>query len=104
MSYKEISFDEAKALIDNGGMLVDTREETEFVQGHADGAELLPVDDIDETSAKRVIPDKDIPVITYCRSGARAILAAERLVRLGYKNVCTIGSIVGWKYGIVHGL
>ena len=104
MSYKEICFDEAKKIIDGGGIIVDTREETEFVQGHADGAELLPVDDITEESAAWVIPDKDTPIITYCRTGARAILAAERLVELGYTNVYTIGSIVGWEYGIVHGL
>lgn len=104
MGYKEISFDEAKKIIDNGGMIIDTREETEFAQGHADGAELLPVDDITEGSAAWVIPDKDMPIITYCRTGARAILAAERLSELGYTKVYTIGSIVGWEYGIVHGL
>ena len=104
MSYKEISFDEAKKILDSGGIIVDTREESEFVQGHADGAELLPVDDITEESAAWLLPDKDTPVITYCRSGARAILAAERLSELGYTSVYTIGSIVVWEYGIVHGL
>lgn len=104
MSYKEITFEEAKKILDSGGIIVDTREETEFAQGHADGAELLPVDDITEGSAAWVIQNKNTPIITYCRTGARAILAAERLAELGYKNVYTIGSIVGWEYGIVHGL
>lgn len=104
MGYTEITFEEAKEILDNGGMIIDTREETEFAQGHADGAELLPVDDITEESAAWVIPAKATPVITYCRTGSRAILAAERLSELGYTNVYTIGSIVGWEYGIVHGL
>ena len=104
MAYSEISFDEAKKIIDSGGMLLDVREESEFAQGHADGAELLPVDDINEYSAAFVIRDKKTPVITYCRSGSRAYLAADRLSSLGYERVYTIGSIFGWKYGIVHGL
>lgn len=104
MGYKKISYDEAKKIIDKGGIIIDTREETEFAQGHADGAELLPVDDITEESAAWVIPDKTTPIITYCRTGSRAILAAERLAELGYTSVYTIGSIVGWEYGIVHGL
>lgn len=104
MGYTEITFEEAKEILVSGGMIIDTREETEFAQGHADGAELLPVDDITEDSAAWVIPTKDTPVITYCRTGSRAILAAERLSELGYTNVYTIGSIVGWQYGIVHGL
>lgn len=104
MNYKEIDFEEAKKIIDAGGIIIDTREESEFAQGHADGAELLPVDDITANTAAGVIPAKDTPVITYCRSGSRAVLAAERLLDLGYTCVYTIGSIVGWKYGIVHGL
>ena len=104
MSYTEIDFEEAKKILDAGGIIIDTREETEFAQGHADGAELLPVDEITAESAAYVIPSKDTPVITYCRTGSRAILAAERLAELGYTSVYTIGSIVGWEYGIVHGL
>ena len=104
MDYREINFGQAKKIMDEGGMFLDVREESEFVQGHADGAELLPVDDINEYSAAFVIRDKKTPVITYCRTGTRAYLAAERLSGLGYENVYTIGSIFGWEYGIVHGL
>ncbi len=104
MEYGEITFEKAKKILDGGGVLLDVREENEFAQGHADGAELLAVDDITDETAARVIPEKVTPVVTYCRSGNRAHLAAERLTKMGYKNVYTIGSIVGWQYGIVHGL
>ena len=104
MEYGEITFEKAKEILDGGGVLLDVREESEFAQGHADGAELLAVDDITDETAERVIPEKATPVVTYCRSGNRARLAAERLTEMGYENVYTVGSIVGWQYGIVHGL
>lgn len=101
---KKITFEEAKEILDTGGIILDVREESEFVKGHAEGAELLPVDDITEETASSVIPDKNTSVITYCRTGSRAMLAADALSQLGYENIYTIGSIVGWEYGIVHGL
>ena len=64
MEYGEITFEEAKKILDGGGVLLDVREESEFAQGHADGAELLAVDDITGETAARVIPEKETPVVT----------------------------------------
>lgn len=103
--FTEISFEEAKNILDNEKdcIILDVREESEFIQGHADGAELFPVDSINEESAEEIIGSKDTPVMTYCRTGSRSCLAAQRLCELGYKHVYSIGSLVGWPYGIVGG-
>ncbi|MBQ9156676.1 MAG: rhodanese-like domain-containing protein [Eubacterium sp.] len=102
--YKEISFEEAKKIMDAGNdwVLFDVREENEYVTGHAEGAELFPVDTINEETAARMIPGKDTKVMVYCRSGQRAALAGQRLNALGYKQVLSIGSLVGWPYGIEY--
>ena len=55
--FTEISFEEAKNILDNEKdcIILDVREESEFIQGHADGAELFPVDSINEESAEEII-------------------------------------------------
>ncbi len=39
------------------------------------------------------LPDKDQRIYVYCRSGNRSKQAAEKLVKLGYKNIVEIGGI-----------
>ena len=53
-------------------VLVDVREEAEYITGHARDAELLPVDELDAESADLVIGTKDTPVLVYCRTGRRS--------------------------------
>lgn len=80
-------------------VLLDVRDEVEYITGHADNSELLPLADIDDYSAAQIIPDYDTPVLTYCRTGQRSAAAAEKLEELGYTHVYNIGSMVGWPYG-----
>ena len=47
-----------------------------------------------------MIPEKDTPVLVYCRSGQRSGEAAQKLAQLGYTRVYDIGSLVGWPYGM----
>ncbi len=103
--YMTVTFDKAKEIMDNEEqyLIVDVREEEEYITGHADGARLFPVDDINENTAGEIIPSKDMPVLIYCRTGARSALAARKLCALGYTRVYDIGSLVGWPYKIVYG-
>lgn len=98
--FESVSFQEAKDIIDNvaNHVVLDVREEDEYYTGHAENAVNFPVDAIDEVSAEELIHDKDTAVLTYCRSGSRARLAAERLHSLGYRKIYVIGSLVGWPY------
>ena len=81
-------------------MLVDVREEAEYITGHARDAELLPVDELDAESADLVIGPKDTPVLVYCRTGRRSREAAQKLEELGYTEVYDMGGLVGWPYGL----
>jgi rhodanese-related sulfurtransferase len=70
--------------IDNGAVLIDVREESEFAEGAIAGAINIPlrtlVANLDQ------IP-QDQPVVTYCASGYRSALANGILHSLGYDNV-----------------
>ena len=85
-------------------VLLDVRTEEEYVAGHADGAVLLDVAEINEDSAARVIPSLSTPVLVYCRSGYRSHKAAVKLDALGYQAVYDLGSLAGWPYGMTYGL
>ncbi|MCI8403539.1 MAG: rhodanese-like domain-containing protein [Clostridia bacterium] len=103
--YTSVTFEEAKAVMDKEKeyIIIDVREEEEFITGHANGAELLPVDNINEKTAAELIESKDMPVMLYCRTGSRSDLAARKLCSMGYTRVYNLGSLSGWPYGIVYG-
>lgn len=104
-SIKSVNFAKAKEILDQNknSILLDVREESEFYISHAEGAQCLPVDSIDSDSARFVIGSPDTPVIVYCKTGSRSELAAQRLSKLGYKNIYDLGSVVGWPYGMGFG-
>ena len=101
--YQSIPQDQAKQMMDKGGVIVlDVREQSEFDSGHIKGAVLLPVGTIDKESAAAVIPSKDSTVLVYCRSGNRSKTASEKLAKLGYRNIYEFGGINSWKYEVEY--
>ena len=99
--YRKISFAEAKEILDSdaNAVLLDVREEAEYITGHAVDAVLLPLRELDAASASEAIPSHDTSVLVYCRSGRRSREAALILAELGYTEVYDIGSLIGWLYG-----
>lgn len=97
-----IDFENAHRLMSEkpDSVIIDVREEEEYITGHAVGAALFPVDTIDEKTAAELIPSKNTPLFIYCRSGRRSKIAAEKLSRLGYTEIYDIGSLAGWPYGL----
>lgn len=77
--------------------LLDVRSAEEYAQGHIANAENIDVqqpDFIDKTQGKL---DHANPVYVYCRSGKRSMLAAQKLVKAGFKVVNLRDGIVGWE-------
>ena len=99
--YEQITAENAKKIMDSGEehIILDTREQNEFDEGHIPGAILIPYAEI-EKKAETVIPEKDKLILVYCRSGRRSKIAAESLVKLGYTNVKEFGGIIDWQYDI----
>ena len=100
--YQQITAEEAKKIMDSGEehIILDTREQEEFDDGHIPNAILIPYTEI-ENKAEEMLPDKDKLILVYCRSGRRSKIAAENLVKLGYTNVKEFGGIIDWKYEVV---
>jgi len=97
-AFKELSAAEASAFIAKENPLVlDVRTPNEYYDGRLKGAKLIPLqqlkDRISEIEAYR-----DKPVLVYCRSGNRSVVAAQILHGAGFKQVNHIRTgIVGWK-------
>lgn len=101
-SYKKITAEEAKTMIDqdNDITILDVRTEEEYNTGHIENAILIPDTSIIDT-AESILTDKSATILVYCRSGRRSALAAANLVDLGYTNIYDFGGIIDWEYDIV---
>ena len=97
--YEMITAQQAKEIMDtqDGYVILDTRTEEEYEQGHIPGAIVISHEEIKE-KAESVLTDKDQLILVYCRSGRRSKLAAQDLVELGYTNVKEFGGIIDWPY------
>lgn len=74
--------------------LLDVRDDHEFAGGHIHDAQQVYVGQIEQRLAE--IPE--CPILTYCASGRRALVAAAALKRLGRQDVCICwGSMKAWR-------
>ena len=99
--YMNITAQEAKQIMDTeeGYIILDTRTQAEYDEGHIPGAIVIPHDEITDR-AEEELPDKDQLLLVYCRSGRRSKLAAEALVELDYTNIKEFGGIIDWPYEV----
>jgi sulfur-carrier protein adenylyltransferase/sulfurtransferase len=86
-------------LRDNGKRtaVIDVREPDEHAQGMIPGTLHIPRGFL-ELRIERNVPDRETPVVLYCASGTRSVLAARSLAELGYRRVSSLaGGFTGWK-------
>ena len=77
--------------------IIDVREPDEHAQGMIPGTIHIPRGFL-ELRIERAVPNRESPVVVYCASGTRSVLAARSLVELGYGNVRSLaGGFTGWK-------
>ena len=75
-------------------VLIDVREDGEWVAGHAAGAVHMGKGVI-ERDVETAVPDPGAEVVLYCGGGFRSALAADNLQRMGYTNVHSLTG--GWR-------
>jgi len=94
----EISPADARKQAEAGAaVLIDVREESDWREGHAQGARHLSRGAI-ELEIEEQIPDVKKPIICYCGGGSRSALVAESLQKMGYENVRSMtGGLRAWK-------
>jgi rhodanese-related sulfurtransferase len=79
-----------------GIRLIDVRTPVEYRLVHAQGAELLPLQSLDE-KAVHSLATANSPVALICKSGARARQAADRCAAAGMENVLLVrGGTDAW--------
>jgi molybdopterin/thiamine biosynthesis adenylyltransferase/rhodanese-related sulfurtransferase len=77
--------------------VIDVREPDEHAQGMIPGTLHIPRGFL-ELRIERNVPDRGTPVVIYCASGTRSVLAARSLGELGYTHVSSLaGGFTGWK-------
>ena len=100
-TYQQITQEAAKKMMDEQEVIIlDVREQDEYDSGHIPGAVLLPVGTITGERAAAVIPEKDLAVLVYCRSGNRSKKASSALAELGYTQIYEFGGINTWPYDV----
>lgn len=72
-------------------LLIDVRSAEEFSDGALPGAIRIGHEEIAQQIAS-VAPDKDRPLVLYCRSGRRSSLAQQTLEEMGYSQVINAGA------------
>ena len=95
----EVTVEDVHARLGRGEALalIDVRDPDEFREGAVAGA--VPISrGFLEFKVPEAFPDADTPLVLYCLSGLRSLLAGKVLHDLGYTNVSSMaGGIRRWK-------
>jgi rhodanese-related sulfurtransferase len=94
--FQRLSPQEAKEMIERGGVqFIDVREPSEYAEGHAAGAKLMPLNTF-LTNPRQVSQEQ--PTVFICKVGQRSALAAEMAAATGHTNVYNVeGGTDAWK-------
>ncbi|QWU99960.1 rhodanese-like domain-containing protein [Francisella salimarina] len=76
------------------GLLIDTREESEFANGYIPNAIHISKGLI-ECRIEQLVPNKNQKMYFYCGGGFRSALVTDLLQKMGYKNVISVDG--GWR-------
>ena len=80
----------------NDAILVDVRTEDEYNSGYIENS--LNIDYFsNDFSVNADKLDKNTPIILYCRSGNRSSMSANKISKLGFKEIYNLeGGILEW--------
>ena len=82
---------QAGTLLDEGALLVDVREDDEWLAGHAAGAMHVPLAQVGSVE----LPQEGT-VLVVCRSGGRSSKAVTALTAAGVQAVNVDGGMTAW--------
>lgn len=96
-SFASISPQEAIRLMNQGALVLDIRQITDFKAGHLAGAKHMPSDQIlkaGETLKKH----KEKPILVYDESGSLGAAAVRQLIEQGFTKAFTLrGGLQAWR-------
>lgn len=87
----EVDQPAALAALQRGdSVLIDVRTAQEYAEGALPGATRVETRNLAGRIAG-IAPDKETPVVLYCRSGRRSSAAQDLLLEMGYSQVINAG-------------
>jgi len=99
---REVSVQDAYRVIQDKNRdirLIDIREKEELVTGYIEGAAFVP-NSLIKVKPAEMLPEKNIPLVLYCASGRRSLIAAKMLQDMGYADVASMaGGFNAWVEG-----
>lgn len=90
---------------DSSVQTIDVRRPDEYEQVHAEGFELIPLDQLQSGAYfDQSTLDPNKPLVIICRSGARSATACQLFVDRGFKDVANVeGGTIAWvESGLPH--
>jgi rhodanese-related sulfurtransferase len=85
----------AATLRDDGALVIDVREQSEWDEFHMPGATLIP---LGQLASKAGTLPKDKPIVLVCRSGSRSATGRNMLEKAGFTNVTSMdGGMLAWR-------
>lgn len=102
---ESISVEDAQEMMTEGALLLDVRDAPELeANGHASVVHHIPRGMLEfradpESPFHDPVMQPDRPMILYCASGARSVLAAKLLKDMGFEKVYNLGGFNEWKEG-----
>jgi rhodanese-related sulfurtransferase len=102
----EVTTEEAAEMMSTSGdiLLLDVREPGEVAEGHIPNALNVPRGlleakaDLAYPHREPKLADRHQPIVVYCASGVRSLLAASTLQEMGFTAVKSMsGGFVAWK-------
>ncbi len=93
----DINVTQAQTMNQQGALLLDVREPSEYAEIHAPNATLIPLGQLSER-LNEIAAYKDKPIAVMCRSGKRSAKAVHLLQEAGYSHVSNVGGgIIAWE-------
>lgn len=77
-------------------VIIDVRTPEEYSEAHYPNAINIEYQNI-RSEISKLVPNKDTPIVLYCRTGRRAEIALKNLLNEGYANVINAGSLSDMK-------
>ena len=96
MAIREIDPEEVAALLAQGSVFIDVREDHERASGQAEGSRGLPTAQLEADPATHV-PDRDASLVLICQKGGRSLEVARTLEAAGYTRLFSVaGGTTRW--------
>jgi rhodanese-related sulfurtransferase len=90
---RNINVAEAIALVSDGALLLDVREDNEWEAGHAADATHIALGDVPDHLGDFA---NDRQIVCVCRSGVRSARAATFLIQNGFDAINLEGGMLAW--------